>query len=129
LLTTLALLSLSAALLAGGFAAATASARAARSARASLIAVSAARRALGTTVMAWSSVEERLAVGQTLERAIVERTAIPLDAADTRVRVLRVSSTSFVVAADVAVPANATPLARRRMRLLVQRSPVVDSTS
>ncbi|MEO6526288.1 MAG: hypothetical protein ABIP93_06660 [Gemmatimonadaceae bacterium] len=128
LLTTLALLALAAALLAGAFAAATASARAARSARASLVAAAAARRALASTLTTWSGAEDRLAVGDMFERAGREPTELPLDAAETRVRVLRLSATLFVVAADVAVPATATPLARRRMRLLVQRSPVMDSS-
>jgi hypothetical protein len=115
-------------LLAGGFAAATASARATRSARASLVAVAATRRSLGRTLVSWGSVEDRMEIGSFVERALPEPTAVSPDAADTRVRVQRISATLFVVAADVAVPANATPLARRRMRVLVQRSPVVDST-
>ncbi|MDB4881967.1 MAG: hypothetical protein JWL95_733 [Gemmatimonadetes bacterium] len=50
------------------------------------------------------------------------------DAADARVRIQRISASLYVIAADVSVPATGTPLARRRMRLLVQRSSMVDST-
>jgi hypothetical protein len=128
LVTILALLALAAALLAGGFASATASARAARSARAGLVASAASRRALGRALLAWSAVEERLPVGAMLERAAPEPTAAPRDSAGTRVRIQRLSAGLFVIAADVTVPAVGAPLARRRARLLVRKWPSADST-
>ena len=128
LVTILALLALSAALLAGGFASATASARAARSSRAALVASAATRRALGAALQGWSGADDSLPVGATRERDGAEPSELPRDAADTRVRVQRLSATLFVIAADVVVPARGAPLARRRMRLLVRRSAAPDST-
>jgi hypothetical protein len=128
LVTMLALLALSAALLAGGFASATASARAARSSRAALVASAATRRALGGVLQQWSGAENALAVGAMIERDASEPSEVPRDAAETRVRIQRLSATLYVIAADVAVPARVTPLARRRMRLIVRRSAGVDST-
>jgi hypothetical protein len=128
LVTILALLALSAALLAGGFASATASARAARSSRAALVASAATRRALGAALQGWSGAENALSVGAMIERDASEPTEVPRDAADTRVRIQRLSATLFVIAADVVVPARGTPLARRRMRLLVRRAAGADST-
>jgi hypothetical protein len=128
LATVLALLALSAALLAGGFASATASSRAARSARAGIVASAGARRALGRVLLAWSSVEDALPVGAMIERASIEDAALPRDAVDARVRVQRLSPNLFVVASDVTVPAGRAPLARRRMRVLVRRTFPTDST-
>jgi hypothetical protein len=128
LLTTLALLALASALLAGGFASATASARAARSARASHVATAMARRALGRALLEWSAVEERLTVGAAVERVVAESSPAAIDAANARVRVQRISADLYVIAADVRVPAVGVMLARRRMRVIVQRSASVDST-
>jgi hypothetical protein len=128
LVTILALLALSSALLAGGFASATASARAARSSRAALVASAASRRALGRVLQGWSSAEDALPVGAMIERDASEPSEVLRDAADTRVRIQRLSATLFVVAADVLVPSRVTPLARRRMRLIVRRSATADTT-
>jgi hypothetical protein len=128
LVTILALLALSSALLAGSFASATASARAARSSRAALVASAATRRALGRVLQGWSSAEDALPVGASIERDASEPSEVPRDAAETRVRIQRLSATLFVVASDVFVPSRVTPLARRRMRLIVRRSAAADST-
>jgi hypothetical protein len=128
LVATLAILALAAALLAGSFAASSASARASRSARAALVADAAARRALATTVMRWSGAEEGLLVGASLQRVVPDSASVPLDAADTRVVVQRLSASLHVVATDVTVPAVGPPLARRRMRILVTRYTPIDTT-
>jgi hypothetical protein len=44
------------------------------------------------------------------------------------VRVHRLSSTLWVVAAEARVPSSRTPLARRRARVLLERAPTIDST-
>jgi hypothetical protein len=128
LVTTLALLALGAALLAGGFASATASARATRSVRASLVASTSCRRALARALRAWSAAEEGLPVGGTVQRVLSEPAEVSLDSADTRLRIQRLSATLFVVAVDVTVPAVGAVLARRRVRLLVRRVPGADTT-
>ena len=128
LVTTLAMLALAGALLAGAFAQATASTRAARSARASIVASALARRALGSALAQWSAAEDSLVIGAAMQRALPESAAVPLDAADTRLRVQRLSSSWYVVAAEVSVPSASAPLARRRVRLLVARSAPIDST-
>jgi len=128
LVTTLAMVALGGALLAGAFAQASAAIRAARAARASLVAASLARRALGRALAQWSAVEDSLPVGGIAQRAVPESAAVPLDAAETRVRVQRLSSTRYVVAVVVSVPDTLVPLARRRLRLLVERRAPIDST-
>lgn len=128
LVATLAILALAAALLAGVFATSNASARASRSARAALVADAAARRALAQTIMGWSAVEEALPVGGALQRVVPDSASAPLDAADTRVVVQRLTTSLHVVAADVTVPASGVPLARRRMRILVRRHTPIDTT-
>jgi hypothetical protein len=128
LLTTLALLALAGALLAGGFVSATASARATRSSRAGIVAEQTARRALGKTVIAWSRADDSLPIGGVIVRAMPESAAVRLDSADTRVRVQRISADLFVIATDVTVPASGPSLARRRARLLVERRISIDTT-
>lgn len=125
---TLGLLVLAAALLAGGFALSTAATRASRSARAATVAHTLATRALGRALVEWSRTEDGLAVGASVERPLPEFAALSVDAADTRLRVQRLSARLFVLAVDVRVPATGTPLARRRMRLLVERQVAADTT-
>jgi hypothetical protein len=57
-----------------------------------------------------------------------DSTSVPVDAADTRVVVQRLSANLHVVAADVTVPASGAPLARRRMRVLVKPHTPIDTT-
>ena len=128
LVAVLALLALGAALLAGAFAAARGSARAARSARAAVVAQAAARRALARAMTSWSATDDSLGIGAFSTRAYAESAAGALDSADVRVRVHRLSSTLYVVAAEVRVPSTRAPLARRRARVLLERAPTIDST-
>ena len=128
LVAVLAILALAAALLAGAFATSTAASRATRSARAALVADAGVRRALASTIVAWSAAEESLLVGASLSRVLADTTSVALDAADTRVVVLRLSASLHLVAADVIVPASGAPLARRRMRVLVTRFTPIDTT-
>jgi hypothetical protein len=128
LVATLAILALAAALLAGAFATSSASMRAARSARAALVADAAARRALASTLVRGSAAEEALPVGGAMTRVMPDSTSVPVDAADTRVVVQRLSANLHVVAADVTVPASGAPLARRRMRVLVKPHTPIDTT-
>ena len=128
LVAVLALLALGAALIAGAFAAARGSARAARSARAAVVAQAAARRALARTMTSWSATDDSLGIGAFSTRAYAESAAAALDSADVRVRVHRLSSTLYVVAAEALVPSTRAPLARRRARVLLERAPTSDST-
>lgn len=129
LVTVLGMLALAAALIAGAFATATAARRASRTARASIMAREAARRALGRAVAGWRPVDDSLPVGAFVLRTSPESTAIALDSADVRLRIQRLSLTSFVISADVVVPASGAALARRRMRVLLERPPSSDSTT
>lgn len=128
LVATLAILALAAALLAGAFATSSASARATRSLRAALVADAVARRTLANALVRWSAAEEALLVGGAITRVVPDSASAPLDAADTRVIVQRLSASLHVVAADVTVPASGPPLAHRRVRLLVKRYTPVDTT-
>jgi hypothetical protein len=128
LVAVLALLALGAALVAGAFAAARGASRATQSARAAIVAHAAARRALARTVASWSAADDSLALGAYDTRAWRDSGDAALDAADTRVRVQRLSTTLFVVATEVSVPSARAPIARRRMRVLLERAPTIDST-
>jgi hypothetical protein len=128
LVAVLALLALGAALIAGAFGAARGSARGARSARAVFVAKAAARRAVARTITSWSATDDSLGIGAFSVRAYAESAAVPLDSADVRVRVHRLSTTLYVVAAEVRVPYAGTQLARRRARVLLERAPTIDST-
>jgi hypothetical protein len=124
----LAALALGAALIAGAFAAARGAARATRSARAASVAHAAARRALARTMSSWSAADDSLGIGGFRTRAFSESAAIALDSADVRVRVHRVSALLYVAAAEASVPSARVPIARRRMRVLLERAPTIDST-
>jgi hypothetical protein len=126
--STLAMLALATALLAGSFVAATSTVRAARAARAAVVAESVGRRALARGVAGWRASDDSLAVGAWSVRAYAESAAVALDSATVRLRVQRVSLARFVVSADVDIPASGALLARRRMRVLLERPPSPDST-
>ncbi|HTK48330.1 MAG TPA: hypothetical protein VL328_10195 [Gemmatimonadaceae bacterium] len=127
-MSTLAMLALATALLAGSFVAATSTVRAARAARAAVVAESVGRRALARGVAGWRASDDSLAVGAWSVRAYAESAAVALDSATVRLRVQRVSLARFVVSADVDIPASGALLARRRMRVLLERPPSPDST-
>ena len=127
LVGVLALLTLCAALIAGAFAAARASARATRSTRAAIVAHAAARRALVRTVTSWSARDDSMNIGAFDVRAWRESASVSLDSADTRLRVHRVSATLFLLTAEASVPSSSVPLARRRVHALLEREPTIDS--
>jgi hypothetical protein len=129
LVAVLALLALGAALIAGAFAAARGSARATRTARAAVVAHAVARRALARTVASWNVSDDSLGVGAFATRAYSESAAVAVDSADIRVRVHRLSTSLFVVAAEASVPSARAPIARRRVRVLLQRAPTIDTTT
>lgn len=126
LVAVLALLALSAALIAGAFAAARGAGRATRSSRAGIVADAAARRALARTLASWTA--DSLRVGAFVTGTFAESAAVALDSAELRVRVQRLSPTLFAVAAEASVPAGRVPIARRRVRVLLERAPTIDST-
>lgn len=127
-MSTLAMLALGAALLAGSFVVAIATMRAARVVRAGVVAETVGRRALARGVAGWRAADDSLAVGAASVRTYAESAAVVLDSANVRLRVQRVALARFVVSADVEVPAAGPLLARRRMRILLERPPSPDST-
>ena len=128
LIAVLALLALAGALIAGAYAAARASARATRSSRAAIVAHAAARRALVRTVASWSGQEDSMNVGAFDVRERRESVSVSLDAAETRVRLHRLSPTLILLSADASVPSSSAPIARRRAQVLLERVPTIDST-
>ena len=72
--------------------------------------------------------ENSLGIGAFSTRLYAESAAAAVDAADVRVRVHRLSSALYVVAAEARVPSIGGPLARRRVRVLLERAPTIDST-
>ena len=129
LVAVLALLALGAALIAGAFAAARGTTRATRSVRAALVAHAVARRALARTLSSWTAADDSLGIGGFTTRAYSESAATALDSAAIRVRVHRLSASLYVVAAEASVPATRLPLSRRRVRVLLERAPTIDTTS
>jgi hypothetical protein len=128
LVAVLALLALGAALIAGAFAAARGAGRATRSSRAGIVAQAAARRAVARTLTSWTATDDSLGIGAFVTRTFADSGAVALDSTDARVRVHRLSSTLFVVAAEASVPSGRAPIARRRVRVLLERAPTIDST-
>ena len=129
LVAVLGMLALAAALIAGAFATATAATRATRTTRAAIVARESARRALGRAVSGWQRVDDSLPIGAFTLRTSPESLATRLDSVNARVRVQRLSLTRYVIAVDVVVPATGPVLARRRMRVLLERPPSPDSTT
>jgi hypothetical protein len=129
LVTMLGMLALAAALIAGAFATAMAASRATRTARAAIVAREGARRALGRAVAGWQGMDDSLPIGAFTLRTSPESTATALDSGNARLRIQRLSLTHFVISADVVVPAVGPTLARRRMRVLLERPPSPDSTT
>jgi hypothetical protein len=123
------MLALAAALIAGAFATATAATRATRSTRAVIVAREAARRALGRAVAGWQGMDDSLPIGAFTLRTSPGSSATALDSVNARLRVQRLSLTRYVIAVDVVVPATGPTLARRRMRVLLERPPSPDSTT
>jgi hypothetical protein len=128
LVAVLAMLALAGALLAGAFAASVATQRAVRADRAAIVAQSVSRRALARVLASWSAADDSLAVGAVSVRAAVESAAVSIDSADVRLALRRLDSSRFVVSVDVLVPSAGPPLARRRVRMLLERAASPDST-
>jgi hypothetical protein len=93
-----------------------------------MVARESARRALGRAVAGWRRADDSLPIGAFVLRTSPESTAIALDSADVRLRIQRLSLTSFVASVDVVIPARGPMLARRRMRVLLER-PSLDSAT
>jgi hypothetical protein len=70
-----------------------------------------------------------LPIGAFTLRTSPESAAIALDSAAIRVRVHRLSASLYLVAAEASVPAARVPLARRRVRVLLERAPTIDTAS
>lgn len=127
-MAVIALLALGAALIAGAFAAAQGATRATRSTRAAVVAHAVARRALARTMSGWTAADDSLGIGGFTTRTLTESASVAADSADIRVRVHRLSASLYLVAAEVNVPSARAPLARRRMRVLLERAPTIDTT-
>lgn len=126
LVTVLALLVLATALTVGTFAASRSTARGVAAARAAARADAAARRALASTLMEWDGSLDSLATGISVER--------PASAADSSLpplivtaRVRKLAGRIYLVLVDARVGVGTPVMARRRYRLLVERSSAVDS--
>lgn len=129
-MAALALLALSAALVSGSFAAARALQLRTRAETARLVAESCAMRAAVMLLSGWSSAENALSPGASLERDLAD--VLPAvdsgaPAVSGRTRVTRLSDRGYLVSVDVRVGA-APLLARRRLQLLLMR-PAPDSAS
>jgi hypothetical protein len=79
-------------------------------------------------VASWSPADDSMNLGAYDVRAWRDSASAAADAADTRVRVYRVSSTLYLVTAEASVPSAAAPIARRRARVLLERAPTIDTT-
>jgi hypothetical protein len=126
LVTALALLAFAAALLAGTFASATALAHAQRSARASIVADGLTRRAAAEVLASWSANQGDLPVSGYQEREA--ESGESFGRVITRTRIQRISASLYAVTAAVRVGDGSTPIAHRRSRLILERSPSSDST-
>jgi hypothetical protein len=125
LVAALALLALAAALLTGAFTSATAMARTARSARATVRAEATARRAAAELVSTWDGEADALAIGAHLERGLfMDEEEFRMTV---RARVQRLAARLFVIIVDVRVGEGVTPLAHRRLRLVVERHATTDT--
>ena len=128
MLAALGLLALGAALLAGSFMAGIAAQRSVKSREAALLAGTEVRVAIAEFVSRWSAADDSMGVG--VERSIVvgprPRGSAAL-AMTTQLHVRRLSPTRFVVAADCQAGLNDAVLARRRVRVILDRPRWPDS--
>jgi hypothetical protein len=127
IVAALALVTLAAALLAWSAAVVSAGARAVLAERAALSAESQARRLLATTLGHWDVRDDSLDTGAMVDRIVDAESseAAPALPTTAHVSVQRLGATLFAIAA-VRVGGD-QPLARRRIRLLVQRVIMPDS--
>jgi hypothetical protein len=130
LLIALALLALGAALLAGSSASAHSAARAEASREASLLAEAESRAAIAEFMAAWNGVQDAIAVGGGAASSIGPRhRGFGATLVLTQLRLQRLSSSRFVLAADCQVGPDDAVLARRRVYLLLERGLQIDSTT
>lgn len=129
LLIALALLALGAALLAGSSASARSAARAESSREAVLLADAESRVALAEFMKGWGGGEDAILVGGGSISTIGPRhRGFGGAVVQTELRLQRLTSSRFVLAAECQVGPAAAVLARRRMYLLLERAVQVDST-
>ena len=125
LVSALALLTLATALLAAACASARSLEHGSRSLRATAQADALARRAFAELVVGWDAAADAIAVGGSIDRALVSDDAgVPTTV---RARVTRIGGGLYAVVVDARVGAGSSPLAHRRYRLLLQRSAADDS--
>jgi type II secretory pathway component PulK len=130
LLVALALLALGAALLAGTSAAARSSARAESSREAQVLAGAEVRVALAEFMTGWSGAHDALSVGSELIDTVGPRQrGFGGAIVQTRVRLRRLTTARFVLAADCQVGPDDAVQARRRAYLLLERGLQIDSTA
>ncbi|MDB4888883.1 MAG: hypothetical protein JWL61_738 [Gemmatimonadetes bacterium] len=130
LLIALALLALGAALLAGTSSAARAAARAESSREAQVLAAAEVRVALAEFLTGWGGVHDALAVGSEMADTVgPRRRGFGGALVQTRMRLLRLTSARFVLAADCQVGPDDAVQARRRAYLLLERALQIDSTA
>jgi hypothetical protein len=128
LLVALALLALGAALLVGTSSAARSAARAESSREAQVLAGAEVRVALAEFMTGWSGVHDALSVGAEVVDTVGPRQrGFGGAIVRTRVRLVRLTATRFVLAADCQVGPDDAVQARRRAYLLVERALQIDS--
>ncbi len=126
LIAALALLTLAAALIVGASTLARASSRSARVYLAAFTAETEARHALASFLASWPAAAEMLPVGRTL---LVEGSVSDPGEVVTRstLRLLRLSPSTYSLSVDCRVGVWASPMARRRLRILLRRAVQVDT--
>jgi type II secretory pathway pseudopilin PulG len=130
LLVALALLALGAALLAGSSSAARAAARAESSREAQVLAAAEVRVALAEFLTGWGGIQDALTVGSEMVDTVGPRhRGFGGALVQTRVRLLRLTGSRFVLAADCQVGPDDAVQARRRAYLLLERALQIDSTA
>jgi hypothetical protein len=130
LLAALGLLAMGAALLAGSFMAGTAAQRSVESREAALLAGTEVRVAVAEFVSRWSAADDSLGAGA--ERVIVLGPRVRGSGAvtmTTQLRLRRLSPTRYVVVADCQAGLDDAVLARRRVRVILDRARVADSVA
>jgi hypothetical protein len=125
LVAALALLTFAAALLAGSFASSTSLVHAERSARAAVYAEILARRVAAEVLATWVDGGDSIAVHGHDDREPMVRSSFGRTVARTRIQ--RISASLYAITVDVRVGTGAVPVAHRRVRLVVERSPPSDS--
>ena len=129
LLMALVLLTLSAALLAGAFAASRAAARSARSTRLIARVDTGARRALGEVIQSWTTQLDELPVGASAELTLPDDSGEAGPALVRNARVQRLTERLYVVSVDVCAFERARPAAQRSASIVLERPVRADSVA